>query len=68
MIGHIQFASVPDRGPPDHGELDYFHVFHVIRTMGWTTALGAEYKSSGDTDLTLRWLHLPWSSHQTGYR
>ncbi|KAG1700634.1 Glycolate oxidase iron-sulfur subunit [Nymphon striatum] len=23
IIGHIQFASVPDRGTPDHGELDY---------------------------------------------
>lgn len=68
VIGHIQFASVPDRGTPDHGELDYAHVFEVIRTMGWDAALGAEYKPVDDTDLTLGWLHLPWQSHRTGSR
>ncbi|MBT8411896.1 MAG: TIM barrel protein, partial [Octadecabacter sp.] len=43
-IGHIQFASVPDRGAPDHGEVDYRHVFGVIQSLGYTTPLGAEYK------------------------
>ncbi|QFU09646.1 Putative hydroxypyruvate isomerase YgbM [Rhodobacteraceae bacterium THAF1] len=56
MVGHIQFASVPDRGTPDHGELDYAYVFAAIRDLGWEAPLGAEYKSAKPTDETLAWL------------
>lgn len=56
QIGHIQFASVPDRGAPDHGELDYAHIFRRVRELGWHAPLGAEYKPGGDTDATLGWL------------
>lgn len=55
-IGHIQFASVPDRGPPDTGEIDYAHIFGVIEAMGYTAPLGAEYKPPGDTEASLGWL------------
>lgn len=55
-IGHIQFASVPDRGAPDHGEINFSHIFHVIETLGYTRPLGAEYKHEGSTDDTLGWL------------
>ncbi|WP_210879720.1 hydroxypyruvate isomerase family protein [Roseovarius autotrophicus] len=55
-IGHIQFASVPDRGAPDHGEVDFNHVFTVIETLGYHRPLGAEYKPDGDTDASLSWL------------
>ena len=55
-IGHIQFASVPDRAAPDHGELNYAHVFAAIDRLGWDRPLGAEYKPGGDTDATLDWL------------
>ncbi len=58
IIGHIQFASVPDRGTPDHGELDYYHVFKAITDMGYKTPLGAEYKSELATDETLGWMKL----------
>jgi len=27
VIGHVQFASVPDRGAPDQGEVAYAHIF-----------------------------------------
>ena len=54
IIGHIQFASVPDRGAPDHGELDYAHIFATL--ADWPAPLGAEYKPGGDTDATLGWL------------
>ncbi|MGH1414167.1 MAG: hydroxypyruvate isomerase family protein [Pelagimonas sp.] len=57
IIGHIQFASVPDRGPPDRGELNYTHVFRVIRELGYEKPLGAEYKQVGNADWTLGWLH-----------
>ncbi|WP_227272183.1 hydroxypyruvate isomerase family protein [Roseobacter weihaiensis] len=44
LIGHIQFASVPDRGAPDHGELNYPAIFSHIAALGWTAPLGAEFK------------------------
>jgi hydroxypyruvate isomerase len=56
LIGHIQFASVPDRGTPDHGDVDYAQVFGEIAKMGWQTPLGAEYKPIGDTHSTLEWI------------
>ncbi|MGD9784071.1 MAG: hydroxypyruvate isomerase family protein [Hyphomicrobiaceae bacterium] len=56
IIGHIQFASVPDRGPPDHGEIAYDHVFAVIEDLGYRAPLGAEYKSAIPTGETLGWL------------
>jgi hydroxypyruvate isomerase len=55
-IGHIQFAAVPDRGAPDHGEIDYGYVFDSIANLGWTKPLGAEYKPRGDTGETLGWM------------
>lgn len=55
-IGHIQFASVPDRGAPDHGEVNYAHVFEVITALGYAAPLGAEYKSTDPTDQTLGWM------------
>lgn len=58
LIGHIQFASVPDRGTPDHGELNYAHVFQVIRDLGYTAPLGAEYKPKGDTEAALGWMSM----------
>lgn len=57
ITGHIQFASVPDRGAPDHGELDYGHVFQAIAAMGWQMPLGAEYRpAGGDTAASLGWM------------
>lgn len=57
LIGHIQIASVPDRGTPDHGELDYAHILTEIDRLGWAAPIGAEYKPVGPTDMTLDWLH-----------
>lgn len=56
IIGHIQFAAVPDRGAPDHGELSYQGIFEGIAELGWDRPLGAEYKPGGDTDASLGWL------------
>jgi len=55
-IGHIQFASVPDRGPPDQGIVDYDTVFAAIDASGWNRPLGAEYKVDGLTEESLHWL------------
>lgn len=56
IIGHIQFASVPDRGAPDTGEINYPWLFSRIRALGWSRPLGAEYKPKGPTGDTLDWL------------
>lgn len=55
-VGHIQFASVPDRGTPDHGEIDYAHVFRQVDALGWRGPLGAEYKPIGPTTTSLEWM------------
>ena len=51
LIGHIQIASVPDRGKPDHGELDYGFVLQQITRLGWPHPIGAEYLPGGDIDM-----------------
>ncbi len=56
IIGHVQVASVPDRGALDHGELNYPHIWNVLTRIGWDAPIGAEYKPGGDTDATLGWL------------
>ena len=56
IIGHIQLAAVPDRGPPDHGDLDYAVVFAELARMGWVQPLGAEYRPTGATEASLGWM------------
>ena len=55
-IGHVQFASVPDRGPPDTGEINFSYVFNYMQSLGYSAPLGAEYKPKGDTDASVGWL------------
>lgn len=43
-IGHIQFAAVPDRGEPDHGEVDYPWLLQSFSRSGYQGFYGAEYK------------------------
>ncbi|WP_439155167.1 hydroxypyruvate isomerase family protein [Yoonia sp.] len=57
IVGHIQFAAVPDRGPPDRGEVNYSFVFDAVAALGWQAPLGAEYRTNGATEPTLDWLH-----------
>lgn len=57
IIGHIQFAAVPDRGVPDHGVLDFEQVFTHLATLGYTDPLGAEYLPGGPTEDSLGWLY-----------
>ena len=59
ITGHIQFASVPDRGAPDAGEVNYHHIFAEIAALGYDAPLGAEYKpANGDADASLGWLDM----------
>lgn len=56
VIGHIQFAGVPDRGAPDRGEVHYPHIFALLDALGWDQPLGAEYRPAGPVEDTLGWL------------
>lgn len=55
-IGHIQFASVPDRAEPDHGDIDYKTLLPAIQDLGWIAPFGAEYKPRAGTDEGLDWM------------
>ncbi|MBY6116621.1 TIM barrel protein [Mameliella alba] len=55
-IGHVQFAAVPDRGAPDHGEVDYPPLFALFDQLGWDRPIGAEYRPAGATEDSLGWL------------
>ena len=56
LTGHVQIAAVPDRGPPDHGELDYTHVLGLLAALGWSAPVGAEYRPAGPTGASLGWM------------
>jgi len=58
LIGHIQIAAVPDRGIPDHGELDYAYVLKRVAELGWDRPIGAEYLPGPDPDPDMSWLAL----------
>jgi len=55
-IGHVQIAAVPDRGAPDHGEVDFTYIHKHLKALGWSHPIGAEYKPGGPTEPTLGWL------------
>lgn len=55
-VGHIQFASVPDRAEPDEGDLDYRRVFELLDELGWTEPVGAEYRPRGAVEHGLDWM------------
>ena len=56
LVGHVQIASVPDRGSPDHGELDYFFALQRVRNLGWVHPIGAEYLPANGAVPDLAWL------------
>ena len=57
-IGHVQFADCPGRGEPGTGTLDFASLLHSLRSSGYAGWLGAEYKPSQATPLSLDWLPL----------
>ncbi len=59
LVGHIQFASVPDRAEPDGGSLDYRDVFRAIDALGYAGWVGAEYRPRDGTDAGLGWMVPP---------
>ncbi len=56
IIGHIQFASVPDRMEPDGGDVNYADIFKTLEALGYNAPLGAEYNPQTTTTEGLGWL------------
>ena len=56
LIGHVQIAAVPDRGTPDHGELDYGFVLPRIVALGWSQPIGAEYLPENKASPDMGWM------------
>ncbi len=56
QIGHVQFADYPERGEPGSGEMDFEVPLQVLGDVGYDGWLGAEYRPTGTTADSLRWL------------
>ncbi len=57
IIGHVQFAGVPDRGAPDQGEVDYRWLLPQFAALGWRGPFGAEYRpGEAGTEASLAWM------------
>ena len=56
VIRHMQIASPPDRGEPDHGELGYKTLLMLIDASGYSGFIGLEYKPRAGTVAGLKWM------------
>ena len=56
MIGHVQFAGVPDRGEPDRGEIAFDRLLPAFAEAGFAGPFGAEYRPAGRTGDSLGWM------------
>lgn len=65
LIGHIQFADVPNRGEPGTGNLNFVNLFSDIHFSHYHGYVSAEYKPTVKTEDSLRWMQeidLKWLS------
>ena len=63
-IAHIQVADNPGRHEPGTGEINYGFLFTHLRRLGYTGAVGCEYKPAASTEAGLGWLET--ARHQLG--
>lgn len=56
IIGHVQFASIPDRAEPDGGEVDYGELLPWLVDHGYDGPFGAEYNPTGSVEDGLGWM------------
>jgi hydroxypyruvate isomerase len=56
FIRHVQIAGAPLRNEPDRGEIDLQHVMRVLAETGYDGWISAEYRPTGNTRDTLRWM------------
>jgi len=56
-IGHVQVADSPDRHEPGTGEINFPFVFAAIEALGYDGYIGLEYRPTGRTEDSFRWMH-----------
>ncbi len=56
LIGHVQFADVPNRHEPDTGSIDFGSAFTALKAIGYDGAIAAEYNPFGNTLDGLGWM------------
>lgn len=54
LIGHIHVADVPGRHEPGTGEINYEHLFGVLREQGYRGFVGLEYRPRVDAIASLK--------------
>lgn len=54
LIGHIHVADVPGRHEPGTGEINYEHIFGLLREQGYRGYVGLEYIPLVDSEASLR--------------
>lgn len=57
-IGHVQFADCPGRGAPGSGAVDFISALETLKSSGYDSWIGAEYKPGAQgTQASLSWLN-----------
>ncbi len=56
LIGHVQFADTPGRHEPGTGEIDFAAALGTLKDTGYAGFLSAEYRATGRTEDSLKWL------------
>ncbi len=51
----MQIAGLPNRTPPDEGEMNHVYLFELIDTLGYQGWVGCEYRPKGGTLASLGW-------------
>lgn len=54
-IRHMQVAGLPDRTPPDEGEMNFPYLFDLVDRLGYEGWIGCEYRPRGGTLESLGW-------------
>ncbi len=55
LIRHMQIAGLPNRTPPDEGEMNHHYLFELIDRLGYQGWVGCEYRPKGNTLESLDW-------------
>lgn len=55
QVGHVQIASVPERGEPWPSRIDYAVVLPALRACGYDGAFGCEYRPATTVEAGLGW-------------
>jgi len=64
-IGHIQFADVPGRTEPGHGELNFPNIARAADEAGYSGYIGLEYVPISEGVATFDWIPAGWRRSNT---